>query len=136
MADMQVELVAADRIVWSGEVRILITRTLDGELGIMANHAPTMSVLSAGTVEMRAPDGGYLVAAIDGGFISVANNHVSILAEHATMSDDIDVEQARRELEQVNNNGQAAADPGADQAGVQGRAELLEARIAAAEKAS
>ena len=55
MADtpLQVELVAADRVVWSGEATMVIARTVDGDVGILANHAPMLSVLVEGTVEVR-----------------------------------------------------------------------------------
>ena len=45
---MKVSLVAADREVWSGEATVVNARTLAGEIGIMANHQPIMSVLAAG----------------------------------------------------------------------------------------
>lgn len=101
MADLQVEVVAADRVVWSGEARIVLTRTVDGELGVMANHAPLLSVLAPGTVEIRTVDGDDVVAAVDGGFLSVAANRVSILAGHAGLSGELDLEEARRALEEI-----------------------------------
>ena len=51
-------------------------RTLAGEIGIMADHTPVMSVLAAGQVDVRTVDDGHWVAAVDGGFISVADNQV------------------------------------------------------------
>ncbi len=101
MADLQVEVVAADRVVWSGEARIVLTRTVDGELGVLANHAPLLSVLAPGTVEIRTVDGDDVVAAVDGGFLSVAANRVSILAGHAGLSGELDLEEARRDLEEI-----------------------------------
>ncbi len=102
MADpLHVELVAAERVVWSGEATIVITRTADGDIGIMPNHAPILSVLVEGTVEIRTDSDEYLVAAVGSGFLSVANNRVSLLVEHAELSGDIDVDRARRELEQA-----------------------------------
>ena len=47
---MQVSLVAADREVWSGEATVVNARTLAGEIGIMADHTPVMSVLASGQV--------------------------------------------------------------------------------------
>jgi F-type H+-transporting ATPase subunit epsilon len=98
-ADIQVELVAADRVVWSGDATMVLTRTTEGELGILANHVPVMAVLVPGTVEIRASGGDRVVAAVDGGFLSVANNRISILSASAQLSDEIDVEQARRDAE-------------------------------------
>ena len=79
-ANMHVELVAADRRLWSGEATVVNTRTLAGEIGIMANHTPLLSVLAPGQVDVRTADEGHWVAAIDGGFISVANNRVTSCA--------------------------------------------------------
>ena len=98
-ATFQLELVAADRIVWSGEATMVIARTLEGEVGILANHAPLLGVLAPGTVEIRPDDGSPMIAAVDGGFLSVANNRISILAERAELADDIDLAEAQRELE-------------------------------------
>jgi F-type H+-transporting ATPase subunit epsilon len=128
-AALQLELVAADRLVWSGQVSSVITRTTEGELGILANHAPLMAVLVGTTVEVRPVDGERWVAAIDGGFLSVANNRVSILVEEAEMSGDIDVERARRDLEQARTAGD-------DDGGGELAARHAEARIQAVEKAS
>lgn len=100
-ATFQLEVVAADHTVWSGEATMVITRTIEGEIGILAGHAPVLGVLAPGTVEIRSEGGSPLVAVVDGGFISVANNRVSVLAEHAEMSADIDLATARRDLEQA-----------------------------------
>ena len=130
MADpLRVELVAAERVVWSGEATIVITRTADGDIGIMPNHAPILSVLVEGTVEIRTDSDEYLVAAVGSGFLSVANNRVSMLVEHAEMSGDIDVERARRELEQAE-----AADRSDERQQVVARE--AQARIRAVEKAT
>lgn len=101
MADtMRVSLVSADQQLWSGEATVINTRTLAGEIGIMANHTPLLSVLEPGQVEVRTVDDGTWVAAIDGGFISVANNEVSILCDRAELSHEGDGEAARRRLEE------------------------------------
>ena len=93
-ATMNVALVAADRELWSGEATVVNTKTLAGEIGIMANHTPLLSVLEPGQV-----DDGHWVAAIDGGFISVANNQVSILCDRAEISHESDFEEAKRKLD-------------------------------------
>jgi F-type H+-transporting ATPase subunit epsilon len=130
MADnMQVELVAADRVVWSGEASLVIARTTEGEVGVLRDHAPLLSVLVPGVVEVVTVENQRQVAAVDGGFLSVANNHVSILAEHAELSDEIDLQAARQELERARAAGEDDEDAGAMVA-------RAEARILAAEKAS
>ena len=127
MADaLQVELVAADRTVWSGEATMVIARTVEGDIGILRGHAPVLSLLTDAVVEIDAGDGEVVMAAVDGGFISVANDRVSILSEHAVLAADIDVSAERSELEA------AQADDSDD---AETRIRRAEARIRAAEKA-
>jgi F-type H+-transporting ATPase subunit epsilon len=86
MADsLQVELVAADRVVWSGEASFVVARTVEGEIGILRGHTPVLSLLSEGKVEITPKTGAKFLASVDGGFISVAHDRVSILAEHAEL---------------------------------------------------
>ncbi len=106
---------------------MVIARTAEGDIGVLRNHTPVLSLLVDGVVEIEPVDGERIVAAVDGGFISVANNRVSILSEYAALSHEIDVEAARAELEA------AQADADADGAGE--RVKRAEARIRAAEKA-
>jgi len=131
MADDQlhVELVAADRTVWSGEAIMVIARTTEGDVGVLKNHAPMLSLLVDGVVDIQTTEGETLIAAVDAGFLSVANNRVSILSEHAELSHEIDVERARLELEQA----ETADDDDDAMRVVLSRAE---ARIRAVEKAS
>src|SRR3989337_1237171 len=98
---MQVELVAADRLVWSGEATMVIARTTEGDVGILPNHAPLLSLLIEGVVDVQTDHGETWVAAVDAGFLSGADNRVSILAEHAEMSHEIDLEKARKDLERA-----------------------------------
>ncbi len=99
--DLHVELVAADRVVWSGDATIVIARTTEGEVGILANHAPLMSLMVPGVVEVRSDGGDTIRAAVDSGFLSVAGNRVSILAEQAALADDIDAGRAQQALDEA-----------------------------------
>lgn len=126
---MQVELVAADRLVWSGEAKMVVARTTEGDVGILPNHAPMLSLLVDGVVDVTTAENETWVAAVDAGFLSVANNRVSILSEHATMSHDIDLEKARADLERAKTAGEHEDD--AEEA-----VRWAEARIRASERAS
>jgi F-type H+-transporting ATPase subunit epsilon len=97
---MQVSLVAADREVWSGEATVVNARTLAGEIGIMADHTPVMSVLAPGQVDVRTVDDGHWIAAVDGGFMSVADNHVRLICEYAELSHESDYDEAKRLLDE------------------------------------
>ena len=126
---LQVELVAADRLVWSGEATMVIARTTEGDVGILPNHAPMLSVIIEGVVDVQTAKGETWVAAVDAGFLSVAHNRVSILSEHAEMSHEIDLEKARQELERAKAAGEN--DDAAQEA-----VRRAEARIRAVERAS
>lgn len=100
MADaLTVELVAADRMVWSGEATMVIARTVEGDIGVLRGHAPVLSLLTEAIVEITAEDGHTVFAVADGGFLSVANDRVSILSERAELSTEVDVDEARALLE-------------------------------------
>ncbi len=101
MADpLQIELVSADRVVWSGQASEVLARTVEGDLGVLADHAPLLSLLVPGVVVITPVEGeDEIKAAVAEGFISVANNRVSILSEDAFLADEVDVEAARAELE-------------------------------------
>jgi F-type H+-transporting ATPase subunit epsilon len=103
---LHVELVAADRLVWSGEATMVIARTTEGDVGILPNHAPMLSVVIEGVVDIQTDEGETWVAAVDAGFLSVANNRVSVLAERAEMSHEIDLEKARHDLERAKASGE------------------------------
>jgi F-type H+-transporting ATPase subunit epsilon len=127
--NLQVDVVSADRVVWTGEATFVVARTPDGEIGVLRNHAPVLSVLVPGRVELVTVDNQRVRAVVDGGFLSVANNRVSILSGHAELADEIDVARARQDLE-------AARQTDDDDAGVQDRIQFAEARLAAAEQAT
>jgi F-type H+-transporting ATPase subunit epsilon len=96
---LQVELVAADRTVWSGQATMVIARTAEGDIGVLRNHTPVLSLLVPGVVEIEPVEGERMYAGVDGGFVSVAGNRVSILAERAALGHEVDVEQTRADLE-------------------------------------
>ena len=79
---------------------MVIARTAEGDIGVLRGpHAAALGADRAASSRSTAPRTGTLVAAVDGGFLSVANNRVSILCEHAEMSHEIDLDEARAELE-------------------------------------
>jgi F-type H+-transporting ATPase subunit epsilon len=101
VATMQVQLVAPDRMVWSGEAEIVLARTVDGELGILPRHAPLLGVLVEYPVTIRRTGEDALVAAVHGGFLSVSDEGVDVLAEIVELADEIDVPRARAALERT-----------------------------------
>lgn len=80
MSALQVELVAADRKVWSGEATAVSARSTEGELGILPGHAPILGVLVAGEVRITT-EGAVKTVTVDGGFLSVDHDAVTVVAD-------------------------------------------------------
>jgi F-type H+-transporting ATPase subunit epsilon len=100
VADMAVELVAPDRLLWTGQAKFVFARTTEGEIGILPRHVPLVAELIEGEmVRIDTVDGEEIHAAVHGGFLSVTDRGVSILAEGAELRDEIDVEQARLDFQ-------------------------------------
>ena len=78
---LRVELVSPTERVWSGEASFISARTVEGDLGVLPGHAPIFGVLVDGAVSIKAVDGTTKEFNVQGGFLSVANNRVSILTE-------------------------------------------------------
>lgn len=95
---LRVEMVAADRVVWSGEASMVIARTTEGDLGVLRGHAPMLSLLVDAAVEITTPEG-VVHAAVDGGFISVASDRVSILSERAILAEEIKIDEVQAEID-------------------------------------
>lgn len=83
---LTVEVVAADRTVWTGAASMVTARSIDGDLGILPGHSPIFTILEAGSVTIKA-DEGPQEATIDGGFLSVDHDIVTIIAEHVGVHD-------------------------------------------------
>ena len=95
MADpFEVQLVATDREVWTGQATLVSFETHDGEVGVMPGHSPMLAMLKDGPILIRQPEGGDLHAAVHTGFAVVDAGKVIILAESAELADEINVKQA------------------------------------------
>jgi len=81
------EVVSPESIVWSGRAEMLITRTTEGEIGILADHEPTMAALSTGSTIITAEGGGQITLAIHGGFLQILGNEVTLLTDRAEITD-------------------------------------------------
>jgi len=88
MAHLDVDLVAADRKIWSGEASMVSAPAADGEIGILPGHSPLLSVLRAGEIRVTPVSGAKLSGTVGGGFLSVDANRVTIVADSVSMSTD------------------------------------------------
>ena len=79
---LHVELVAVEKKVFSGDATMLVARTTEGELGILPGHAPLLGQLAEpGEVRIKLVDGGDVAYEVAGGFLSVTEEGVTVLAE-------------------------------------------------------
>ncbi len=81
MAELHVELVAADRMVWEGTATMVSARGVEGDLGIMAGHTPLMTILADGEVRINVAGGEPQTAHVNSGFMTVDSDNVTIVAE-------------------------------------------------------
>ncbi|EYT63334.1 ATP synthase F0F1 subunit epsilon [Dietzia sp. UCD-THP] len=109
MADIEVEFVTVERRFWSGTATMVVAKTTEGEIGIQSGHEPLLGELDAGGTVTVYTDEGKKVAAVQGGFLSVTANKVSILGETAEWAESIDRAEAERALSEAGDDQQAAA---------------------------
>lgn len=100
---IELHIVTPQREVWSGEATMVSARGTEGEIGILSGHAPLLVRLAIGVVRVHHADG-MLNAVVDGGFLHVTSEggetRVDVLASHAELEDEIDLEAARRDAEE------------------------------------
>lgn len=83
---LRVELVAADKAVWSGEAKLVVAKTVEGEIGLMPGHEPMLAILAEGEVRVTKPEGEVLVVSADDGFLSVEHDVVTVVARNASLA--------------------------------------------------
>ncbi len=91
-----VDVVSPEATVWSGLATLVMAKTSDGELGIMANHEPLMGALVTGPVMIEAEDGTRTTIGVHGGFLQVLDNQVTLITDRAQVA-----EGGREEARQV-----------------------------------
>jgi F-type H+-transporting ATPase subunit epsilon len=114
---LQVALVVPDGELWSGNARMVIAKTLDGDIGLLGSHPSVLGILVPGSVvEIRDPEdaGGaqepIVRAAVLSGFLSVHDDHVSILAREATLGNQVDRATVQSELDAALGEGGPGGD--------------------------
>lgn len=103
MATMQVEVVSAEKSLFSGEATEVYARSLEGEIGILPGHQPALLALDISPVSIKLADGGTERVAVHNGFLFFRDNELRILADRAELKSEIDAQRAerrQRELEQ------------------------------------
>lgn len=105
MAELTVAVVSAERSLWTGTARSVVAKTPEGDIGILPGHEPVLALLQDSAVRVVGEDGSVVVIAAHGGFLSVAKDHVNVIAEVAELAADIDVERAKAALARAQQAG-------------------------------
>ena len=131
MADagaLRVEVVSPERVLFSGEAKQVITRTLDGgEIAFLPGHISFLGALTENHTRIYLSDGNVQDLAVHGGFVEVAPDHVTILSDSAELAESIDIKRARAALERAE-----AASRGDHDATVESALRRAHARLSAA----
>ena len=111
---MTVEVVSPERVLYSGQATMVITRTLGGgEIAFQPGHAAFLGALSECHTRVFLIDGAVEDIAVHGGFVEVSNNKVSILSDTAELGSQVDVERARAAKERAEGTLRHEHDAGA-----------------------
>lgn len=111
MADVTVELVSVERMLWKGSATIVTAQTTEGEIGVLPGHEPMLGqLLENGVVTIRPTEGKKLVAAVQGGFLSVSKEKVTILADYAIWADEVVTSEAEARLSDSDEISKARAE--------------------------
>jgi len=87
--------VSVERSLFEGEVEFIIANGADGELGVLARHAPLMTILKPGPLRIQETSGGEeQLLFVGGGFLEVLPDRVTVLADVAEHADEISIEKA------------------------------------------
>jgi F-type H+-transporting ATPase subunit epsilon len=125
---LRVELVSPERVLFSGEAKQVITRTLDGgEIAFLPGHIAFLGALTECHTRIYLSDGKVQDVAVHGGFVEVAPDHVTILSDSAELAEAIDISRARAAKERAE-----AAIRGEHDATVESALRRAHARLSAA----
>ncbi len=97
MAEINAQIVSAERELFSGEVAEVYARSVGGEIGILPGHQPALLALEIAPCRLKLPDGSWEVYAVHQGFLFFRDNRLVLLADLAEHASEIDVEEARRQ---------------------------------------
>jgi F-type H+-transporting ATPase subunit epsilon len=103
---LNVAVVSAERLLWSGPAKSIVAKTPEGDIGILPGHEPVLALLvESAPLRVEEPDGSKVLVAIHGGFFSVARDSVNVIAEVAELAEDIDLDRAKAALARAQEGG-------------------------------
>lgn len=105
MAKLQVRVVSPERELWSGEADMVVAKGVEGDVGILPGHAPMLISLAIHPIRVITHGDRDRLLLVDGGFLHVTPGEevtrVDVLAEHAALPEEIDVEAAKARAEEL-----------------------------------
>lgn len=101
MATYQLRVVTPERVVYEDEVNMIVVRSVEGEIGIMAHHVQLITPLLPHIMTIYRTDGKTELLTIGGGFLEVGEDKVIVLADSAETPDAVDVARAERARERA-----------------------------------
>lgn len=107
MSPLRLEIVTAERVVYSEDVDLIVAPGKLGELGILPSHAPLLTVLTPGEIRV-VKDNVESNLVVSGGFLEVLGDKVTVLADTAEQADEIDIERAEQALRRAEERVAAA----------------------------
>ena len=107
---LEVHIVTPEREVWTGPAEMLVARGVEGEVGILAGHAPMLVRLAIGPLRIHEEGGQLLAAVVDGGFLHIGTHEgvtrADVLATQAELESEIDVDATRQRLAELEARGE------------------------------
>ncbi len=128
---IQCSVITPERELYEGEAMYIALEAHDGQMGFLFNHAPIISELGIGEVQLRRNDGVEYLC-VEGGVAELRENRLIILAEHAYVKNDLDAESIKQELEGLENR--STGGPSGEWLKIQQEKRRLKARLKVASR--
>lgn len=132
----QFELVSPERILASEEASMVIVPGGEGELGVLADHAPLLSALRPGVVSVTSPSGEVRHIFVSGGFVDVTGDLCAVLAEEAVNVSDLDRDVLNENLKNLEDDLGFSKDDLSKAAHIQKNIDIVRAKLAALTQAA
>ncbi len=95
MSTFFLEVITPERNFYSGEAECVIFKSIDGEMGVLAKHAPTVTTVNVGPLRIKNAEGKWMEAVVTDGFAKIMPDRVVIMTDTAEYPEEIDINRAR-----------------------------------------
>lgn len=100
MNRLYLKVVTPDKLFFEGDIDMLVARTIEGDVGILLNHSPLVTILDIGRLVIKDGDE-RKIAACAGGYIDVRNNNITVVSDACEWEEEIDLNRAERAKERA-----------------------------------